>query len=1345
MSEQTLMLQVQSSSRTAIKSLDSLVKALNRVKSAVSKGFALGGVAKQLERFNQAIEAVSTSGAAEQINKVAFAMERLSKYSNFKAPDFKGFANAKKYMDFVNSMSSGGMAQNAKKTADAMTQLATVSSQISTVKQPTGWQFVEDQVKYYRTVAGMLKDGAENWKAYAIPVEGTISFPIDDTLKFAYSIQYLEGNMQKLIAAGEQLKNLMSGFMPAGNLQSGSMGFLGSGNEISSYVREMKKLPPIMEEWKRDAIPVEGMVGDPKVWEMGSATTAASAMEAFAASANKAAQASVELGTEQTSSRLEAIKSSARGAATGLKSYISSLKEAGTSANGSRIAFSKIMSSIGRIAFYRAIRSAVKAVTKEFKEGVTNVYKYSKAIGGSFAKDMDAAASSLGTMRNSLGAAVAPALQALIPILSTITSFAITAFNALNQLFTLLRGGGSWTRATASMDTFTKATKGAGGATKDLLADWDELNIIQSQGGGGGGGAAMDYAKMFEEVYEFDSRIRAIADFLKNNAEEIWGIIKKIGAAILAWNVSQAFGGILGMLGAWAVAGLTVAIAFDMVTLFDKQYLDSGEIGWLVADLLTTALGAGIANQVIKNVIGHGAGVAVASVVLGVSAIASIMALIGDTDVSALSTEGIITALMGALKFGAGIFLLDKAMLGASTNWALAGGATGAAIVFGAAVGVKAVLQAVESGITDETWKAAALSSVAMGLGTFGIAKILMATTTAALGYGAIGALATGVVLAASIGVVAYLQSKAADIHWGDQTLTQEQVQQFVSGQMFKVNVPATLELVNSTVTASSAEKEAILAQLAALFPKQNALKLGVDDASTYADMKTTIFGEDGNGGLMKQIKDYAGLQKTEIKTGISLVPILNEAGDDVSASFLKDGIEGWSGVEQYMNQLGADLSKQLQAGMKGDLENFDKELTTELLNKLNNVSRAIATAQMEGGASADLSISLANLTQKSSKEVLRLYEEYREQLREGYSKAYREEAQSFKALAAFYAETGNKELSDYYVARYRELLMNMNQNIENAVNRSSASGKTIIQEWIQSTFGDAIKNAKLPVNWMAIFGENTGFGPNGAKSGFQALVSAMTNIPIEALQALDTSGWEYLSESMRQKVIDAFENAYGDEDVYGDMVRQLFAEIGIDVSNGVEDVEVQQDYVVDSDVDFETPEALNGENPVQEALDQYPDAAFATIDDSGMVEGLNQSLASVQSAVASIRSTIMSLSGVGFSFGWSGFSGRLSTVGLAAEGGLFNTGEMFIAREEGPELVGRMGNRNAVANNDQIVSGIAYGVASANDEQNSLLRQQNALLTRLLGKKFTAEVHPSAALGRVTTQSQRMYERTTG
>jgi hypothetical protein len=48
------------------------------------------------------------------------------------------------------------------------------------------------------------------------------------------------------------------------------------------------------------------------------------------------------------------------------------------------------------------------------------------------------------------------------------------------------------------------------------------------------------------------------------------------------------------------------------------------------------------------------------------------------------------------------------------------------------------------------------------------------------------------------------------------------------------------------------------------------------------------------------------------------------------------------------------------------------------------------------------------------------------------------------------------------------------------------------------------------------------------------------------------------------------------------------------------------------------------------------------------------------------------------------------------ARGGFPDMGEMFIAREAGPEMVGKIGNRNAVVNNQQIVDSVSEGVYAA-------------------------------------------------
>ena len=55
-----------------------------------------------------------------------------------------------------------------------------------------------------------------------------------------------------------------------------------------------------------------------------------------------------------------------------------------------------------------------------------------------------------------------------------------------------------------------------------------------------------------------------------------------------------------------------------------------------------------------------------------------------------------------------------------------------------------------------------------------------------------------------------------------------------------------------------------------------------------------------------------------------------------------------------------------------------------------------------------------------------------------------------------------------------------------------------------------------------------------------------------------------------------------------------------------------------------------------------------------------------------------------------------LQHISFAADGGVFGNGQMFVAREAGPEMVGQYGNKSAVVNNDQIVEAVSRGVAQA-------------------------------------------------
>lgn len=94
------------------------------------------------------------------------------------------------------------------------------------------------------------------------------------------------------------------------------------------------------------------------------------------------------------------------------------------------------------------------------------------------------------------------------------------------------------------------------------------------------------------------------------------------------------------------------------------------------------------------------------------------------------------------------------------------------------------------------------------------------------------------------------------------------------------------------------------------------------------------------------------------------------------------------------------------------------------------------------------------------------------------------------------------------------------------------------------------------------------------------------------------------------------------------------------------------------------------------------------------MEEGMNNAIDALNRVIDSINSVAW-ITGISLSY----FRHvELERIPYMAEGGFVDEGQLFIARESGAEMVGAIGRRTAVANNDQIVEGISAGVANAND-----------------------------------------------
>ena len=191
------------------------------------------------------------------------------------------------------------------------------------------------------------------------------------------------------------------------------------------------------------------------------------------------------------------------GAVKGLSATAKGIRRVGNESKRATGKLGKFFESIKRIAMYRLIRSALKAIITALKEGIGNIYQYDKAFGGDFAKAMDSLATSFLYLKNSLGAMLAPIITSLAPALSSILDIIAEIANGIGYLFAALSGATTFKRAVRVQTEYAEAiddTTEANERLKKSLLGVDEINALQAPTQTGGGTTSPSPLFMFEEV-----------------------------------------------------------------------------------------------------------------------------------------------------------------------------------------------------------------------------------------------------------------------------------------------------------------------------------------------------------------------------------------------------------------------------------------------------------------------------------------------------------------------------------------------------------------------------------------------------------------------------------------------------------------------------------------------------------------------------------------------------------------------------------------------------------------------------------------------------------------------------
>lgn len=371
-----------------------------------------------------------------------------------------------------------------------------------------------------------------------------------------------------------------------------------------------------------------------QVTELSSEYSSVQSSAASAASAMGGATAE----TKNAASATGKVASTAKSASQATKELARETKNAGSAAKNSSGFFSKFARSLGRVMFYRAIRTALRLVVQALKEGITNLYYYSQAVNNTdtaqAANTMDAYASAILRVKNSIGAALMPIIQAALPLVQTLTNAIVTALNFFNKFVSALTGHSTYTYAAADATTsFASSLGGAAGAAKELrkqlnIMGFDELNILEEPdsggggGGGGGGSSTPPYSEMFETAPIEPEFLKKMQEWLEpittavENLKSAWDKFanSKLGQAVID---AFKFLGNLALSEAIERVGDSinyVSDALELITMiFDPEQFSLSKFFGLTGDMLETVgesaslpayLGFSFANKALGNLFG---------------------------------------------------------------------------------------------------------------------------------------------------------------------------------------------------------------------------------------------------------------------------------------------------------------------------------------------------------------------------------------------------------------------------------------------------------------------------------------------------------------------------------------------------------------------------------------------------------------------------------------------------------------------------------------------------------------------------------------------------------------------
>ena len=823
---------------------------------------------------------------------------------------------------------------------------------------------------------------------------------------------------------------------------------------------------------------------------------------------------------------------------------------------------------------------------------------------GDMARTLNAPANQLRVLKaqvtivaRELGNVFIPILNAMLPALIAVAKAIRVVAAAIASLFgfELPEVDYSGIQAAAGgLDDIGGAADSAGGKVKKLksyLMGFDELNILDASddsgggGGGGGGGSGSDWdwdlptydfldGLVGSAVDNIFNSMKPVLDYIKEHLESFLGIVAAIGAAILGWRMAEGFTGWLSKLGGFIATGAIIAITLQATWHLTNQYLETGDIGWLFADALTTAVGSTAAWAIAKKLIGGQAGTWAAVITLSLSALTGIKALIDKTDVSAFSVETLATSVENSLKAGAAVGLALKATTGQGLKWILTKAGGAALIFFGVSVGLKTILDKNIEAFSKESLINTAIS----GLAVFGGLLALGATASTA----GLAALFTAVAVIGLKLLVGNKEDTKVVPNWGNLILTSAQVQTLVKS-FFTFDVKATATVVETTVTNLDKVNEQLTTSLTTFNADLQPILLGcelTDKETAVANLQTQL------SAILASFKEQQDAATDVVNLGVSLVPPTDNEGNALDAKQILDAFGmGQSALNDAMSELGTEMSTLLTKSFTDGLNDQETEMLKDIQALMNRIAKRMSQADATGEFMGGIKVALADVDESSFSEAIKQFNELKKTVTTTMTTIETKSYETFKATRDNLADTIEeyKRLGKTVPPEWEESLKAMDDAIENwdldksietAIDGAVEPGKKEFVDAFHKIFDGVMADQAMTSGSMQSISTWLNQSWSTAAEDFDTaalaenlndhLADAINQIAIEnpaiieAKEAFNLSNWDVLGEEAQISIVSEMRKAFGDE-----RTRQVLEQLGYDIPQTIADEMDQNRYVI--------------------------------------------------------------------------------------------------------------------------------------------------------------------------------------